>query len=251
MKATEIIPRDRIITRLKELELSSYEAMVYTTLLTHPTMTASALSKETGIPDTKIYYTLDGLSQKGMLTVKAGNPKIYRSISPKEAIANLKRQLTEKLNEKLREADVLVDMMLPIYESVEKSDELEVAYIIRGHGNMVNRMRALIETARKEVTLFVSYPALLKELKPALKAAKEDHGIKLNIAMTEEMLQKEDLKGLGEMRQLCCAVTLLISDVKTLLTVSDWGEETAMLSQDQNLIRVARDYYDNSLCYTT
>ena len=186
-----------------------------------------------------------------MLTVRAGNPKIYRSIPPKEAIANLKQQLTEKMNAKLREADVLADMMLPIYESAEKSEELEVAYIVRGHGNITNRMKALIETARKEVTLFVSYPALLRELKPALKAAKESRGIKLNIAMTEEMLQNEDLNELVEMRQLCCPVTLLISDVNTLLTVSDWGEETAMLSQDLNLIRVARDYYDNSLCYIT
>jgi hypothetical protein len=68
--------------------------------------------------------------------------------------------------------------------------------------------------------------------------------------MTEEMLQKEDIKGLGDTRQLCCAVTLLISDLKTLITVSDWTfSETAMLSQDQNLIRVARDYYENSMCY--
>jgi len=68
--------------------------------------------------------------------------------------------------------------------------------------------------------------------------------------MTEEMLKTEDFKGLGDVRQLCCPVTLLISDLKTLITVSDWVEESAMLSQDQNLIRVARDYYDNSMCYT-
>jgi hypothetical protein len=69
--------------------------------------------------------------------------------------------------------------------------------------------------------------------------------------MTEEMLKTEDFKGLGDVRQLCCPVTLLISDLKTLITVSDWVEESAMLSQDQNLIRVARDYYDNSMCYSS
>ncbi len=251
MSVPKTVSRDRIVTRLKELELSTYEATIYATLITHPTMTASALIKETGIPDTKIYYALEGLSEKGMLTVRQGNPKIYRPIPPKEAIANLKQQLTEILNEKLSEADVLVDMLSPVYESAEKSEELEVAYIIRGHSNMTNRMKALIETARKEVTLFVSYPALFRELEPTLREAKEKNKIKLNIAMTEEMLKNEHFKGLGDMRQLCCSVTLLISDLKTLLTVSDWGEETAMLSQDQNLIRVARDYYDNSMCYTS
>jgi hypothetical protein len=69
--------------------------------------------------------------------------------------------------------------------------------------------------------------------------------------MTEEMLKTENIKGLGDTFQLCCSVTLLISDLKILVTVSDWTfSETAMLSQDQNLIRVARDYYENSMCYT-
>jgi len=240
-----------MIAQLKELELSTYEATVYAALITHPTMTASALCKETGIPDTKIYYALEGLSEKGMLTVRMGNPKIYRPVPPKEAIANLKQRLTERLNEKLKEADVLVDMISPLYESAEKPDELEVAYIIRGQNNIVNRMKALIEASSREVTLFVSYPSLFKDLKLSLQQAQEKRRLKLNIAMTEEMLKSGGFKILGDVRQLCCPVTLLISDLKTLITVSDWVEESAMLSQDQNLIRVARDYFDNSMCYTS
>jgi len=111
----ETVVRDRIVSRLKNLALSTYEAEVYATLLAHPTMTASALCKETGISDTKIYYALDGLSEKGMIIVRNANPKIYKPVSPKEAIANLKNRLTEKLNEELKEADVLVDMLTPIY----------------------------------------------------------------------------------------------------------------------------------------
>ena len=250
MSISKTTARDRMIAQLKELDLSTYEATVYAALITHPTMTASTLCKETGIPDTKIYYALEGLSEKGMLTIRMGNPKLYRSVHPKEAIANLKQRLTERLNEKLKEADVLVDMISPIYESAEKPDELEVAYIIRGQSNLINRMKALIETAHREVTLFVSYPALFKDLKLSLQQAQEKRKIKLNIAMTEEMLKTEDFKGLGDVRQLCCPVTLLISDLKTLITVSDWVEESAMLSQDPNLIRVAREYYDNSMCYS-
>jgi sugar-specific transcriptional regulator TrmB len=213
-------------------------------------MTASALCKDTGISDTKIYYALDGLSEKGMLIVHNANPKVYKPTHPKEAIANLKQRLTEKLNEELKEADVLVDMLSPIYESVEKQEELEVAYIINGKNSIVNKMKALISSAKKEVTLFVSYPMLFKELSSSLREAQEKRRIRLNIAMTEEMLKTENIKGLGDTRQLCCAVTLLIIDLKTLVTVTDLTfSESAMLSQDQNLIRVARDYYENSMCY--
>ncbi len=249
--------RDRIVARLKDLELPTNEALTYITLLTHSTMTASAICKETEIPDSKIYYALDGLSRRGMITIQKGNPNIYLPTPPQQAIANLKSQLVESLNEKISEADALVNMLTPIYENAEKSEELEVAYIIRGQKNIINRMKALIETARKEITFFTSFPSVLRELKESLIEAKEKRRIKLNIAMTQEVYKAEDCSNLGEIRLLCCSAEssisslgMLISDMKTLLTLSDLGEETAMLTQDKNLIRVTRDYYDSPTCCT-
>ncbi|MGA3192374.1 MAG: helix-turn-helix domain-containing protein [Candidatus Bathyarchaeia archaeon] len=237
-----------MVSRLKELELPTHEALAYVTLLTHSNMTAGALCKETGIPDSKIYHALDGLSKKGMLIVQRGNPNIYRSVPPKEAVASLKQQMTEAFNEKMMEADVLVDVLTPIYESAEKSEELEVAYIIRGQKNIINRMKALIEASRKEITIFISVPAVLRELKEPLTKAKESRRVKLNIALTQEIFEKESPTDLGDVRVLYCSVGMLISDMKTLLTLSDWIDETAMLTQDRNMIRVARDYYDNPAC---
>jgi sugar-specific transcriptional regulator TrmB len=106
-------------------------------------------------------------------------------------------------------------------------------------------MKSLIETAQKELTLFVPYPAILSELKESLVTASERRKVKLNIAAIQEALEKEDISNLGEIRSLCCPVGMLISDMKTLLTLSDWVEETAILKQDQNMIRVVRDSFDN------
>jgi len=252
----ETVARDRLVSRLKELELSSHEALTYVTLLTHPKMTASALCKDTGIPDSKIYYALDGLSKKGMLVVQRGNPNVYLPTPPKEAITNLKQQMTENFNEKIKEADVLVNMLTPLYDSAENSEELEVAYLIKGQKNIINRMKALIETARKEITVFISYPDVLKELNESLAKAQE-RGVKLSIATTEEAFE-ENSGYLGEIRLLTCSaeqsldsVGMLISDMKTLLTVSNWMEESALLTQDKNLIRIAKDYYDSPSCCTS
>jgi hypothetical protein len=43
---------------------------------------------------------------------------------------------------------------------------------------------------------------------------------------------------------------LIISDMITLLTVSDCKDEAALLTQDQNLIRVTKDYFDRPACCT-
>jgi sugar-specific transcriptional regulator TrmB len=255
----ETAARDRLVSRLKDLGLSTHEALVYATLLSHSSMTASTLCKETGIPDSKIYYALDGLSKKGMLIIQKSTPNTYLPMPPKDAIANLKQKFAEEYNEKTHEADVLADLLTPIYESSEKSDQLEIAYIIRGQRNIINRMKALIETAHKEVVMFISYPGVLTELKNALIKAKEKRGVNLNIAVTQNVHQKEDLSDLDQIRLLGSlqdigsidTLGMLITDVKTLLTVANWADETAILTQDKNLIRVSRSYFDNPACCQT
>lgn len=246
-----------MVSRLKELGLSAHEALSYAALLTHPNMTASALCKETGIPDSKIYFALDGLCKKNMLIVQRGNPNIYQPVPPKDAVANLKQQLAERLDERIKEADVLVDMLTPVYGSAAKPEELEVAYIIRGQKNIINRMKTLVAAARKEITIFISHPTVLNGLKESLIEAREKRRVKLNIAMTREVFEKEGSPNLGGIRLLCCSLDrpadslgMLITDMNTLLTLSDWFDEVAMLTQDQNLIRACRDYYDNPKCCT-
>jgi sugar-specific transcriptional regulator TrmB len=226
--------------------------------LTHPNITAGSLCKETGIPDSKIYYALDGLSRKNMLIVQRGNPNIYLPMPPKDAVSNLKQQLTDRLNEKIKEADVLLDMLAPVYESAAKPEELEVAYIIRGQKNIINRMKTLIAAARKEITIFISHPEVLSGLRESLTEAKDKRRVRLNIAMTREVFEKEDTSNLGRIRLLSCSIGqsvdslgMLITDMSTLITLSDWFDEVAMLTQDQNLIRVCRDYYDNPSCCTS
>jgi len=246
----ETTVRDRIVSRLKELGLSTHEALAYTMLLAHPNITASTLCKETSIPDSKIYYALDGLSKKGMLIVQQGNPNVYRPIPPKEAVANLKQQLTDRLDEKLKEADVLVDQLTPIYDSTEKPEELELAYIIRGQKNIINRMKALIQASKREITVFVPFPEVLQEIRTALKEAMEKRRVRLNIAVTREVMKSDELSELGEVKLLCCVLGMLISDMKTLLTLTSWTNEVAVMTQDQNLMRVCRDYYDNPACCT-
>ena len=237
-----------MISRLKELGLSTHEALIYTTVLTHPNVTAATLCRETGIPDSKIYYALDGLARKGMLIIQQGNPSIYRPIPPKEAVANLKQQLTLKLNEKIQEADVLVEQLTSLYDTTEKPEELELAYIVRGQKNIINRMKVLIQTAKHEITVFIPFSDVLREIKSTLEEAKEKRRVKLNIAVTPEVLEKEDLSDLGEVRLLCCVLCMIISDMKTLLTLTNWTNEVAVMTQDQNLMRVCRDYFDNPKC---
>ena len=243
--------RNRILSQLRELGLSTHEAISYTTLLANPRIPASTLCKETGIPDSKIYYALDGLSKRGMIMVQQGTPNLYMALHPKEAIANLKRQLMEGFNEKMKEADVLTDTLSPIYESAESPEEMELAYIIRGQRNIIKKMKDLINSAEREVTVFIPFSEALQEVKESLINAKRRR-VKLNIALTEDLLEKEEkervLTELGTVKLLNCPCCMVVSDMKNLITISNWTEEVAIMTQDQNLMRACREYFDNPKC---
>ncbi len=243
--------RDRIVSRLKDLDLSTHEALSFVALLANPSISAGTLCNETGIPDSKIYYALEGLAKKGLIVVQRGNPNIYIPVAPEEAISNLKSLLTERYHEKLREAETLLDMLIPIYDTAEKPGDFEIAYIIRGQSNIINRMKSLIKTAQKEITIFIALSDVLEGIKDTLIDAKEKRKIRINLALNQGVVEKGDFSMLGTYRLLDCSVGslgMLISDMTTLLTVSDWMDGAALLTQDQNLIRVTKEYYDNPAC---
>jgi sugar-specific transcriptional regulator TrmB len=183
-----------------------------------------------------------------MIMVQQGNPNIYSAMPPKEALANLKQQLINSLDEKIKKIDILVEQLSPIYDSAEKPEELELAYIIKGQENIVRKMRGLIRTARKEITAFISHPSVLKEIRDSLTEAQEKGKVRLNIGVTSEVMRTEGFPELGEVRLLCCNLGMIISDMKTLLTFTNWTSEAAVMTQDRSLIRVCRDYYDNPAC---
>jgi sugar-specific transcriptional regulator TrmB len=160
--------------------------------------------------------------------------------------------MTEELNKKTREADSLADLLTSIYDSAEKPQELELAYIIRGQKNIMKRMKALIDAARKEVTIFISHPEVYTELEDCLARAGEKRGVTTNIAVTREIYAKTKSTALRKSRYVCCtdltsadSPGMLITDTKTLLTIANWIDETAILTQDPNIVRVCRSYFDN------
>lgn len=242
---------NQITLQLKELGLSTHEALSYITLLTHPNMTANALCNETKIPDSKIYYALDSLSKKGMLTIQQSTPSIYRAIAPKEAITNLKQQLKDELDGKMKQADLIITKLTPIYDSAEKPEELEIAYILRGQKTIVNRIKNLIHGSKREITIFMTLPDVFKEIHPALKEAIEKRRVKLNLAVTPEIAASQDLSDLGPTKILYCNLAMFISDMKNLVTLTNWPSEVALMTQDQGIIRAGRDYYDNPRCCGT
>src|SRR3989304_384624 len=81
---------------LRRLGLSGYAAGAFCPLVGVPEATAGDLVRKTGIPDSKIYYALDELAERGLVEVQAGKPKTYRAVPPREGGTRVERGLGAK-----------------------------------------------------------------------------------------------------------------------------------------------------------
>lgn len=238
--------KESLLSNLKTLGLSTNAAKAFLALLSHSSASAGFLCKETGIPDSKIYYVLSELSKKGMIIVQGGTPNIYKALHPKEAINNLKQQLVENLNQKVSQADNLADSLSPMFESVEGKEKMGLAYVIRGRRNIIGKMKDLISSAKEEVVVFISEKDLLDELNSSiLKASKH---VETKFAVTRKLRKTTNLKEIGQPRILACPCNMVISDMKMLITVSSWKDEVAIMTNDKALMTMPREYYGNPKC---
>jgi len=244
--------RQDLLAQLRSLGLSAYEAAAYATLLTRPEAAASTVCEEAGIPDSKVYLALSALQKRGMVTAQEGTPRRYKALHPKEALVNLKRQLAEEFEERTRRISSTLERLAPLYERASGAEDVELAYVVKGFRNIVNRMNRLVEESTREVTAFIPNETVYKSLEDALLQAKR-RGVRVRVAATPELLDAKRVERFGDERRLspgCSSCWMLISDRRVLLTVSDWESErcSGILTQDPNLITVTSQYFENPKC---
>jgi len=249
--SSDQVLKENIRSALRSLGLTSSASSAFLTLISRPSASATTICNDAGIPDSKVYYALEELQSKGMITVQHGTPNLYKAFSPKEAMSRLKDQLTQDHVEKLHKADELLQMLETVHLRAKGSSEVELAYIIKGTGNILEKMKSLIQDAKREIIALIFSPKILQEIRePLLKA--EERGVKVGLAIPSSQIRKTPIKELRQVRHLRCECCALVVDQRTLLTVSNWnsGDIHAMMTQDRSLITLAIQNFTNPACCT-
>ena len=238
---------EEISTSLRALGFSGYAANTYGALVRVPEATAGDLVTATGIPDSKIYYALDELSEKGLIEVQAGKPKTYRANPAREAGARLERMLEAKY-ERERAAVKRAASLLEPLRAAAKSPTTDLAYIVKGQPNVLARVQAMVASARKEIVLLASDEPFFRKLEPELtKAARRR--VKLKIAVPDITLDK-DLARIAEVRAIVCSCIILVVDEQQVLTVTRTADGSAygITSTDETLVRLGLEYWESPRC---
>jgi len=240
--------KEDTVSRLVALGLTSQPAKVLLALLENPGIPASKICENTGIPDSKIYQALEDLDKKwNLIEVRKGNPSLYRALTPDQIVRNLKQRTEKEHANRLQRLNELRKRIEPFAKAQAESGELEIAYIVKGQQNILSRLKTMVEQAEKQVLLLTYEPGILRAVLPSIDSARKKR-IQVKLAVSEDL--EKDLERFGSEKDLVCKCNLLLVDDSKLVSVSNWHTDKshALVTEDDAMITVAREYYDNPKC---
>ena len=132
---------DVVVTRLRDLGFSLYEARLYVALLRGGTMNGNEVAKQANVPSSKVYSALDKLAREGVVhSIKRGGSTRFAATPPEELVASLRSQFTAPL-------DFLADEL----PKLAAREPPEPFLTVSGLTALLAAARAIVEDARSEL----------------------------------------------------------------------------------------------------
>jgi sugar-specific transcriptional regulator TrmB len=234
---------EKAVKLLKEFGLNSYEARAYLSLLLHPKITASEISKLSGVPPQRIYDSLKKLEKKGFVYSIGEKPKLYVPLPFKEALTGRIYQLRLEFEKKEK-------FLKSLIEEVEKyipknrigHEKLKRVLTIEGEENIVSKALELISETEK--TLWIA------GIKPLFKfgcRGNLDKYLRKTVKLTAvgkfDTPCKEEIKKLGGnyVERDIELPYLLISDGVKVLAV--YERELALYTKNRTAVEPFKVYF--------
>lgn len=227
---------EQTLTKLHQLGFSEYEAKAYITLLKSNPVTGYELSKNSGVPRSMIYQTLQRLIDKGAVLSIMGQPIKYIPTNSQELLGRFRdnyNALVENLSEDLSQLSSVVDY--------------SYFWNLKGYTSIIDKTKQLIMDTKDSLYLS-AYTEEIKHLEPQLLDV-HNRGCKIeilcrgkvdlpipNIYPAQDRSQDED-KNLGRW-------LTVISDLKDVLIgegLQD-NECIAVWTQNTSLITISMRY---------
>lgn len=174
---------------LKELGLSKYEANAYACLLDRGTSTAQEVADGAGVPQPRVYDTLDSLEQKGFIDVQPGRPKKFGPIDPETAIERFcefrRRQHDDELDRMQRLGDQLVEA---VDGRTVPEDRSEICWTYADRHRILEKLSELTAGTSSEIRMIttpVSFERILNHHGERLAAA-ADAGVSVRAVVSTD-----------------------------------------------------------------
>ena len=199
------------LNKLKDIGINSYEAKIWTALLSRGVSTAGELSDISNVPRSRSYDVLESLEKKGFIVMKIGKPIKYIAVPPKEVLERVKKNVKEeadrsvKLLEEIKETEILNDLTKLHEQGVEMIEPTDITGAIKGRDNLYNQLIMMIKEAEKSIILVTSAEGLKRKTEFLLKHLKKakERGVEIKIcAPSKDIKELSALKEVAEIKDL-------------------------------------------------
>jgi len=233
-----MIVQQELLKKIKDFGLNSYEAKIWTALLSRGVSSAGELSDISNVPRSRTYDVLESLEKKGFVMMKLGKPIKYMAISPNEVIDVIKKKIKEESSrqemsmEELRKSDVLEQLTQLHTTGIDMVEPTELVGMIKSRDSVYDYMESMLKKAEKSVYIMTSSEGIIRKIQHLEKTMKKvaDKGvtIKVLISGTKDVDKIEkQLKGIAEVRT--------ISDVKSRFMLVDDDKLLFFITNDKDV----------------
>jgi HTH-type transcriptional regulator, sugar sensing transcriptional regulator len=215
------------LNKLKDFGINSYEAKIWTALLSRGVSTAGELSDIANVPRSRSYDVLESLEKKGFVIMKIGKPIKYIAVPPKEVLERVKKNIRDeaetsaKLLEELKDSEILNDLVKLHTNGVELVDPTDLSGSIKGRDNLYDQLITMIKEAEDSIVMVTTEEELKRHadiLSKHLKKAKE-RGVTIRISapIKKETDEIKELRKLAEIKDMGLSARFCIVDSESVM----------------------------------
>jgi sugar-specific transcriptional regulator TrmB len=232
-----IVQKD-FLKKIKDFGLNSYEAKIWTALLSRGVSTAGELSDIANVPRSRSYDILESLEKKGFIIMKIGKPIKYIAVDPSEVVDRVKKNIVVEatrqsdLLDTLKGSDVLNELSMLHKNGVEMVDPADITGALKGRTNSYDQIDAMIKAAQTEIIIVTTEEGIIRKADAHLRSMKKaaDRGVKIRISCPVTEKNKSvlaDLAGIATIRDM--------RNIKARFVVADKKELLFMLLDDEQV----------------
>jgi HTH-type transcriptional regulator, sugar sensing transcriptional regulator len=241
---------DKSRKAMEGLGLTGYEIKVYLCLLETGSMTASDISKKSGVPYSKIYEVLNSLEEKGWLESDSSRPQKFFPKSPLTALEAMRMRIESSIRDS---KNTIMSELMPIYEKSGVRERPEI-WVVMGVYNIAAKIGEIIQTCQHELLIALPQIAegIARPIQPTLRSLQE-RGVKINVLASEEA-NPDTIRAISRVANVRLKNNMfgggVIGDSKHVMILISEGrsesgnfEPTAIWAEHIGLARFAKDYF--------
>ncbi len=143
------------IKKVRLFGLNTYEAKIWSALLSRGVSTAGELSDTANVPRSRSYDVLESLEKRGFVMVKPTKPIKYFAVQPKDVLENIKSKIKWDRDTHINYIsndmfNSLINNFQEMYEKSANKDENMVA-VLKGRKNIYKHLDFLVRNSKKRV----------------------------------------------------------------------------------------------------